>query len=96
MSARDWPTDALQALHEAMFTDAFEAANLPMLGAGLDAAAEALNAAGYRIVGPGELDAETVERCAEAAEGLVVTGLSDGRKIATAIRALAAQDGEDG
>ena len=30
----------------------------------------ALNAAGYRILAPGELDRETVERCAEVAESL--------------------------
>ena len=30
---------------------------------------EALTAAGYRILGPGDLDAETVERCAEVARG---------------------------
>lgn len=30
-----------------------------------DAAIEALTSAGYRILGPGELDPETLERCAE-------------------------------
>lgn len=33
-----------------------------------DAIINALTAAGYRIVGPGEVDAETVERCAAAAD----------------------------
>lgn len=33
-----------------------------------DAILLALKAAGYRLVGPGEVDAETVERCAEIAQ----------------------------
>lgn len=62
-----------------------------------DAILSALEAAGYRVLGPGELDGETAERCAEAAEGLTATVRVDGEdvvfpagpdRIAAAIRAM--------
>lgn len=58
----------------------------------------ALAAAGFRILGPGELDVETVEKCAQVAERAgKPAGASDGgtyvvgsaTDAATAIRALA-------
>jgi hypothetical protein len=53
----------------------------------------ALNSAGYRILGPGEWDKETVEKCAEVAETRSPDDDSldwQARKhAATAIRALA-------
>lgn len=56
-----------------------------------DAAIEALHAAGYRILAPGELDGEALERAAREAERLLVfadtTSPAD-KAIATAIRAL--------
>lgn len=52
---------------------------------------EALTAAGWRLVGPDEVDPVTVERCAEIAQdgyfGPEV--YSHGQRIAAAIRALA-------
>jgi hypothetical protein len=60
---------------------------------------EALHSAGYRIIGPGELDPETVEKCAEAVRKLpdrryadnvgYVTVPPNREDFATAIRALA-------
>lgn len=49
---------------------------------------------GARIIGPCELDRETLQRAAEVAESLAVKGLSDGPEIARAIRALAGKAGE--
>lgn len=70
-----------------------------------DAAIENLIAAGYRIVGPDEVDPVTVERCAQIAEDHSAATsemaeaeyyssassavLNCGRGIATAIRAIA-------
>ena len=68
-----------------------------------------LSAAGYRILGPGGLDAETLERAAEVAESHIAEpGLSDNpayvrfspadamsKKIAAAIRSLKLEGGGD-
>jgi hypothetical protein len=66
-------------------------------------ATQALHSAGYRILGPGEWDKETVEKCAEVIEQNMLCGpggvkgiyprTNPGNKVglayATAIRALA-------
>lgn len=65
---------------------------------------EALTAAGWRLVGPGEVDAETVERAAEIAEAerrsvLAITAgytpiwQHQARNIAVAIRTLSSSQG---
>lgn len=73
-----------------------------------DSILSALTAAGYRIIGPGELDRETLERAAEVAgTHIAEPGLSDNsayirfnpadlmaKKIVAAIRALAGKAGE--
>lgn len=51
----------------------------------------ALRAAGYRILAPGELDRETVERCADAAQGYIIAAHTTGRRfdnVPEAIRSL--------
>lgn len=64
----------------------------------------ALTAAGFRIVGPGEVDKETVEKCAEVVEednrtllakqsGHTPVWLKYARDRATAIRALKEKQG---
>mgnify|MGYP001074605526 CR=1 FL=1 len=61
----------------------------------------ALHDAGYRLVAPGELDAETLERAAQVAESTpaygdpveIGVGLGPvGERIASAIRALKSKD----
>lgn len=61
----------------------------------------ALSKAGYRILGPGEIDAETLERAAQVAESTpaygdpveISVGLGPvGERIATAIRKLKSKD----
>lgn len=67
----------------------------------ITAAIEAYRAAGYRILAPGELDGETLERAAREAEcfgaypapgndgfGTMILPSVNGRDIASAIRAL--------
>lgn len=51
---------------------------------------DALHAAGYRVLGPGELDGETVERCAQAAYVACAETrhVRLGDKAAAAIRSL--------
>lgn len=43
---------------------------------------DALTAAGFRIVGPGEVDKETVEKCAEVVRGMVPNIPHDGPSTA--------------
>lgn len=50
---------------------------------------------GYRILAPGEVDAETVERCAEVAAGnWRAPQWRDGSIVADAIRALVKESGK--
>jgi|GEM_PF-4289079 len=51
-----------------------------------EAIRRALTASGYRILGPGELDAETLEAAADAME--IVPSFGDGKWAARHIRAL--------
>ncbi|WP_206075964.1 hypothetical protein, partial [Mesorhizobium sp. Z1-4] len=50
---------------------------------------------GYRLIPPGQLDRETIERCAKIADDLVPRGvlhhIGTRRRIAAAIRALGAE-----
>lgn len=57
-----------------------------------DAILSALTASGYRILGPGERDAETLEAAADAME--IVPSFCDGKWAARHIRAL--KDKRDG
>jgi hypothetical protein len=89
MSARDIIADILWPVQD---WDGIEA----NAAGAADAILEALTASGYRIVGPGEMDAVTVEACAKVADDHAATwGLamaSPAIAIAAAIRALSAEE----
>lgn len=60
-----------------------------------DAELEALTAAGYRILGPDDLDKVTVERCAEAVKNhTLIRDANVAHFVVVSLRALQAQ--EDG